>query len=58
MTEIMTGTDLLDKVFPEQSPSDPWKILRVWLMPRSIATQIKWSQNSFNAVNMEKGEKP
>ena len=53
----MTDTDLLDRVFARQSPSGAWKMLRDWFLPTSIATQVKWS-DAFDAVKMEKGEKP
>ena len=53
----MSDTDLLDRVFAKQSPSGALKILRDWFLPRSIATQAKWS-DAFDAVKMEKGEEP
>ena len=53
----MTDTDLLDRVFGNQSTSGAWKMLRDWFLPRSNATQVKWS-DAFDAVNMEKGEEP
>ena len=48
-TESMSDTDLLDRVFARQSPSCAWKTLRDWFLPRSIATQVKWS-DAFDAV--------
>ena len=53
----MSDTDLLDRVFAKQSPSGAWKMLRDWFLPRSIATQVKWS-DAFDAVKMENGEEP
>ena len=55
--EIMSDTHLQDRVFAKQSPSGAWKMLRDWFLPRSIATQVKWSDD-FDAVKMEKGEEP
>ena len=57
LTEGISDTDLLDRVFARQSPSGAWQMLCDWFQPRSIATQIKWS-DSFDAVKMEKGEEP
>ena len=55
LTESMSDTDLLDRVFAKQSPSGAWKMLRDWFLPRSIATRVKWS-DAFDAAQMEKGE--
>ena len=41
LTEGMPDTDLLDRVFAKQTPNGAWKMLRDWLLPRSIATQVK-----------------
>ena len=57
LTESMSDTDLLDRVFARQSPSGAWKIPRDWFLPRSFATQVKRS-GAFDAVQMEKGEEP
>ena len=57
LTESMTDTDLLDRVFARQSPSGAWRMLRDWFLPKSVATQVKWS-DAFDAVQMEKGEEP
>ena len=57
LTESMSDTDLLDRVFAKQSPSGAWKMVRDWFLPSSIATQVKWS-DAFDAVQMEKGEQP
>ena len=32
-------------------------MLRDWFLPRSSATQVKWS-DAFDAVQMQKGEEP
>ena len=53
----MSDTDLLDQMFAKQSPSGAWKMLRDWFLPRSNATQVKWS-DAFDVVQMEKGEEP
>ena len=53
----MSDTDLLDRVFARQSPSGACKMLRDWILPTSIATQVKWS-DAFDAVQMAKGEDP
>ena len=57
LTESMSDTDLLDRVFAKQSPSGAWKIFRDWFLPRSMATQVKWL-DAFGAVQMGKGEEP
>ncbi|CAN0558800.1 unnamed protein product, partial [Laminaria digitata] len=57
LAERMPNTDLLDRVFAAQSPSGAWKMLRGWFLPKSIATQVKWS-DVFDALQMEKGEEP
>ena len=44
-------------MFAKQSPSGAWKMIRDWFLPRSIATQVKWS-DAFDDVKMEKGEEP
>ena len=53
----MTDTDPLDRVLANLSPSGAWKMLRDWFLPRSIATQVKWS-DAFDAVKIQKGEEP
>ena len=57
LTENLIDTDMLDRVFAKQSPSGAWKMLCDWFVPRSIATQVKWS-DAFDAVKMETGEEP
>ena len=57
LTESMTDTDLSDRVFARQSPSGAWIMLRDWFLPKSVATQVKWS-DAFDAVQTEKGEEP
>ena len=55
LTESMSDTDLPDRVFDKQSPSDAWKMLRDWFLPRTIGKHVKWS-DAIDAVQMEKGE--
>ena len=57
VTESMSNTDLLDRVFAAQSPSGEWKMLRGWFLPNFVATQVNWS-DAFDALHMEKGEEP
>ena len=51
----MTDTDLLDRVFARKSPSGAWRMLRDWFLPKSVATEVKWS-DAFDAVQIENGE--
>ena len=53
----MTDTDLLNRVFARQSPSGAWRMPRDWFSPKSVATQVKWS-DAIDAVQMDKGEEP
>ena len=57
LTESMTDTDLLKRVFARQSPSGAWRMVRDWFLRISVATQVKWS-DAFDVVHMEKGEEP
>ena len=54
LTKSMSNTDLLDRLVVVQSPRGAWKKLRRWLLPTSIAAQVKWS-GAFSAIQMEKG---
>ena len=49
--------DLLGRVFETKSPSDGWRMLCYWFMPKTIAGQVKWSV-AFDSARMEKGEEP
>ena len=53
--EIMSGTSLLDRVFCKAVSERFLEMLRDYFLPRSVATQAKWS-NDFYAAQMEKGE--
>ena len=57
LTESMSDTNLLDRIFATQSPSGGWRMLQDCFFPRSMADQVKWS-DAFEAVRMEKGEEP
>lgn len=50
---MMTGTNLLDRVFARQSTSGAWEVLRDWFLPISIDTQTKWSDDVY-VVQREK----
>ena len=55
LTESMTDTDLLGRVFAGQSPSEDGRMLRDFFFSKSIATQVKrW--DAFHAVQIEKVE--
>ena len=55
LTENMPDTDLRDRVCERQSLSGGWKMLFDWFLPRSIAAQVKLS-NDIDADTMEYGE--
>ncbi|CAN0405489.1 unnamed protein product, partial [Laminaria digitata] len=57
LAESMTDPELLGRVFATKSPSGGWKMLKDWLMPQTMADQVKWS-DAFDAIRMEKGEEP